>query len=37
MNRHGKADVVITDPPRNGMHPAVIKQLLFMQPKKLYM
>ena len=35
MNRHGKANVVITDPPRNGMHPAVVKQLLFMQPKKI--
>lgn len=35
INRHGKADVVITDPPRNGMHPAVIKQLLFLQPKRI--
>jgi len=35
VDRHGKADVVITDPPRNGMHPAVIKQLLFLQPKKI--
>ena len=35
INRHGKADVVITDPPRNGMHPAVIKQLLFIQPKRI--
>ena len=35
INRHGKADVVITDPPRNGMHPAVVKQLLFLQPEKI--
>ena len=35
INRHGKADVVITDPPRNGMHPAVVKQLLFLQPKRI--
>ena len=24
INRHGVADLVITDPPRNGMHPDVI-------------
>ena len=35
INRHGKADVVITDPPRNGMHPAVVKQLLFIEPDKI--
>ena len=35
IERHGKADLVITDPPRNGMHPAVIKQLLFLLPKKI--
>ena len=35
INRHGKANVVITDPPRNGMHPAVVKQLLFLQPEKI--
>ena len=35
INRHGKADVVIVDPPRNGMHPAVVKQLLFLQPEKI--
>jgi 23S rRNA (uracil1939-C5)-methyltransferase len=35
INRHGKADLVITDPPRNGMHPDVIKQLLALQPKKI--
>lgn len=35
MNRHGKADIVITDPPRNGMHHDVIKQLLSLEPKKI--
>ena len=35
INRHGKADVVITDPPRNGMHPAVVKQLLLLEPKRI--
>ena len=29
------ADVVITDPPRNGMHPDVIKQLLNLTPDKI--
>ncbi len=35
VKRHGKADVVITDPPRNGMHPDVIQQLLKLHPKKI--
>ena len=35
VKRHGKAEVVITDPPRNGMHPDVIKQLLLLEPKKI--
>ncbi|MDA9679638.1 23S rRNA (uracil(1939)-C(5))-methyltransferase RlmD [Flavobacteriaceae bacterium] len=35
INRHGKAEVVITDPPRNGMHPAVLKQLLLLAPKRI--
>ena len=30
-----EAYVVIADPPRNGMHPAVVKQLLFLQPDKI--
>ena len=34
INRHGKANVVISDPPRNGMHPDVVKQLLFLEPGK---
>jgi 23S rRNA (uracil1939-C5)-methyltransferase len=33
--KHGKADVVITDPPRDGMHPDVILTLLKMAPDKI--
>lgn len=32
---HGKPDVVITDPPRAGMHPDVIKRLLEMEAHKI--
>ena len=35
INRHGLADLVITDPPRNGMHPDVIRHLLILAPKKI--
>ncbi|MGY8945371.1 MAG: 23S rRNA (uracil(1939)-C(5))-methyltransferase RlmD [Flavobacteriales bacterium] len=35
INRHGKADVVITDPPRNGMHPDVVKQLIGLGAGKI--
>mgnify|MGYP000846062871 CR=1 FL=1 len=35
VNRHGKPDVVITDPPRSGMHPKVIEQLLRIAPQKI--
>ena len=35
IKRHGVADVVITDPPRNGMHPDVVKQLLQLAPEKI--
>ena len=28
IEKHGKPDVIITDPPRTGMHPDVVKQLL---------
>ena len=35
IKRHGKADVVITDPPRNGMHVNVVKQLLKLSPKRI--
>jgi 23S rRNA (uracil1939-C5)-methyltransferase len=32
---HGKPDVVITDPPRDGMHPSVVARLLEAEPKKI--
>ncbi len=32
---NGKADVVITDPPRAGMHEKVVAQLLEMEPVKI--
>lgn len=35
IERHGKPDVVITDPPRAGMHDDVINQLLQVRPKKI--
>jgi len=33
--RHGKADVIITDPPRDGMHKEVINQLLKLKTLKI--
>lgn len=33
--RHGTPDVVICDPPRNGMHPEVVQQLRKLKPKKI--
>lgn len=33
--QHGKPDVIITDPPRDGMHAAVIDQILKIAPKKV--
>jgi len=35
IKTHGKPDVVITDPPRAGMHPDVIKRLLEMESEKI--
>jgi 23S rRNA (uracil1939-C5)-methyltransferase len=32
---HGKPDVVITDPPRAGMHPDVITHLLRAEPRRI--
>ena len=32
---HGKPDVLLTDPPRAGMHPKVIRQILHMAPAKI--
>ncbi|TZF82046.1 23S rRNA (uracil(1939)-C(5))-methyltransferase RlmD [Pedobacter sp. BS3] len=35
MNQHGKPDVVITDPPRAGMHADVVSRLLEMEAPKI--
>ncbi|MBR1807995.1 MAG: 23S rRNA (uracil(1939)-C(5))-methyltransferase RlmD [Paludibacteraceae bacterium] len=32
---HGRPDVIITDPPRAGMHEDVINTILFAQPKRI--
>jgi len=35
ISEHGKPDVLLTDPPRAGMHPKVIKQILQTAPEKI--
>jgi 23S rRNA (uracil1939-C5)-methyltransferase len=35
LSKHGRPDVVITDPPRAGMHEDVCKMLLKAEPKKI--
>lgn len=35
ISKHGKPDVVITDPPRAGMHKKVVEQLLKISPEKI--
>lgn len=35
VNQHGRPDVIITDPPRAGMHPDVIKTILRTAPKRI--
>lgn len=35
ISTHGKPEVVITDPPRDGMHPDVVKQLLQLEAEKI--
>jgi 23S rRNA (uracil1939-C5)-methyltransferase len=35
VDKNGKPDVVITDPPRNGMHKDVVMQLLEILPEKI--
>jgi 23S rRNA (uracil1939-C5)-methyltransferase len=35
IEKHGKPNVVITDPPRAGMHEDVCKKLLFMRSEKI--
>lgn len=35
LSLHGKPDVIITDPPRDGMHKKVVEQILKIAPKKV--
>lgn len=35
VKQHGKPDVIITDPPRAGMHPDVIQTILKAAPKRI--
>ncbi len=35
ITQHGSPDVVITDPPRDGMHKDVVQQILNIAPKKV--
>ena len=35
INRHGRPDVIITDPPRAGMHPDVVKTILRAAPERI--
>ena len=35
INKHGQPDVIITDPPRAGMHADVVQTILNASPKKI--
>jgi 23S rRNA (uracil1939-C5)-methyltransferase len=35
IEQHGKPDVIITDPPRDGMHKDVVQQILNISPKRI--
>jgi 23S rRNA (uracil1939-C5)-methyltransferase len=35
IEKHGRPDVIITDPPRAGMHEDVIEAMLFASPKRI--
>lgn len=35
INEHGKPDVIITDPPRAGMHEDVVNVILFAEPERI--
>ena len=35
INEHGRPDVIITDPPRAGMHTDVVDTILFAAPKRI--
>ncbi len=35
IRQNGQPDVIITDPPRNGMHPDVVAQILKIKPQRI--
>ncbi|HSP11345.1 MAG TPA: methyltransferase domain-containing protein, partial [Salegentibacter sp.] len=35
INKHGHPDVIITDPPRDGMHKDVVAQIIGILPKRI--
>jgi len=35
INEHGRPDVIITDPPRDGMHANVVETILFAEPQRI--
>ncbi len=35
ISQHGRPDVIITDPPRDGMHADVVKQIMNIAPEKV--
>jgi len=35
VEQHGKPGIIITDPPRSGMHPAVVDQILQIKPERI--
>lgn len=35
IQKHGKPEIIITDPPRAGMHPDVVKVLLDIEPQRI--
>ena len=35
IERHGRPDIIITDPPRAGMHPDVVQTILNAAPKRI--
>jgi 23S rRNA (uracil1939-C5)-methyltransferase len=35
IDKHGRPDVIITDPPRAGMHPSVVTAILYAAPQRI--
>ncbi len=35
IEKHGRPDVLLTDPPRAGMHEKVVREILYMEPEKI--